>query len=226
MPLPPPPPGFVLDSQQLGRPVIRSNPQPSPQTGPQRQKDEIAVRRDQLNLGVDSATSGDRIRKARAERIAAERAANQPNPEDAKIRAGNKGQRADLKMIAQQLNRVQQLYNKDLKGVGIGSVAEYLPTPKMQRFEAQAKALAVLLKPLIRNPGEGTWTDADQKLLDRLVPTRFTSDTDNVERIETAKRFLMGKFAKHGGGARRVPVQEEEAKPEALPDGWSIEEED
>jgi hypothetical protein len=45
MPLPPPPPGFVLDSQQLGPPVIRSNPQPAPQTAPQRQKDVLDVRR-------------------------------------------------------------------------------------------------------------------------------------------------------------------------------------
>lgn len=218
MALPPPPPGFIINgsSRGLGRPVIRSNPQPAPQTPAQASKDEAEA-------AVASATRDDMIRKARAERIAAERAANQPSPEEIKRRTDNRSQVEDLRMVAEQLNRVQQLYAKDLRGTGIGSVAEYLPTPKMQRFEAQAKALAVLMKPMIRTPGEGPWTDRDQALLDRLVPSRFTSDADNEERLQAAKRFIMSKVRKHGGEARLVPA---EPSRRALPEGWSIEEEE
>lgn len=219
MALPPPPPGFVIQgpAQSLGRPVIRQAP---PQPAPRHPDD---ARKSRLEADTAAATQADVIRKARAERIRAEREANQPSPEEIKRRADNRSQVQDLRMVAEQLNHVQQLYAKDLRGTGVGSVAEYLPTPKMQRFEAQAKALAVLLKPLIRAPGEGPWTDKDQALLDRLVPTRFTSDKDNEDRLQSTKRFIMSKVRKHGGEARLVPA---EPKRPALPDGWSIEEEE
>lgn len=203
------------------RPVYRQRPpEPAPQTAPQRRKDELDADRASTDAEVARATREDQIRKARAERIKAERDASRPAPEEAARQKENQGQLADLNMIAQQLNRVQELYNNDLKGSGVGSVAEYLPTPKMQRFEAQSRALAVLLKPLIRSPGEGPWTDKDQALLERLVPTRFTSDLDNEERIVAAKRFIAEKAKKHGGRTRSEPI----GGP-SLPDGWSIEEE-
>lgn len=146
-------------------------------------------------------------RASRAEQRAIE-AANKPSAAQAKVASADRSQRADIGIVAQQVNRVQQLYRNDLKGVGLGSVGEYLPTPKMQRFEAQSRALAVLLKPLIRGPGEGPFTDKDQAILDRLVPTRFTSDIDNEQRIESLKQFITSKMKKHGGNARRVPIQE------------------
>lgn len=222
MALPPPPPGFVIDSQgNLGRPVIRANPQPAP-----RHPDD--ARKSQIDASTAAATQPDVIAKTRAERIAAERAAD-PNraPEVVKRRADDRDQLADYRVIAQQLNRVQELFNKDLRGKSVGkSVGQLLPTPKMQRFEAQSGALAVLLKPLIRGPGEGPWTDKDQALLDRLTPSRLTSDVDNMERIEAVKRFLSGKAKKHGGRVRSVRPEPEQPQPEqmGLPDGWSIEE--
>jgi hypothetical protein len=197
------------------RQIVPPQPkQPPAQTPAQRRKDEA-------DAAVAGATREDRIRMARAERVQAERTASQPSPEEIKRRGDNRSQVQDLRMVAEQLNRVQQLYAKDLRGTGVGSVAEYLPTPKMQRFEAQAKALAVLMKPMIRTPGEGPWTDKDQALLDRLVPTRFTSDKDNEERLLAAKRFIMSKVSKHGGEARLVPTESKR-----LPEGWSIEEEE
>lgn len=195
------------------RPVYRQRaPEPAPQTQPQRRKDELDVGRAENDAAVAAATRNDLIRKTRAERIKAEREAARPDPEAAKREAENRGQVHDLKAVAQQLNRVQELYRQDLQGVSLGSLGEYLPTPKMERFQSQAKALAVMMKPLIRGPGEGTWTDKDQALLDRLVPDRNKPDEDNEERIETAKRFLMGKFEKYGAPARRVPADDPKQK--------------
>lgn len=215
MQIPPPPQGFTLD-QPNARPVYRL---PPPQAAPRHPEQRT---KDQVDAEIALTTRPDVIRKTRAERIKAERDAARPDAEEAKRLEENRKQISDLSAVAKQLNRVQELYSQDLKGVGIGSLGEYLPTPKMERFHSQAKALAVMMKPLIRGPGEGTWTDKDQELLDRLVPSRFKPDLDNEERIETAKRFLMEKFEKYGGGARRVPVK---PKQQRLPDGWSIEEE-
>lgn len=207
------------------RPVYRQRPpEPAPQTKPQRRKDELDADKASTDAEVARATREDQIRKARAERIKAERDASRPAPEEAARQKENQGQLADLNMIAQQFNRVQELYNNDLKGVGVGSIGEYVGgavgSPKMGRFDSQAKALAVLLKPLIRTPGEGTWTDRDQALLDRLVPSSWASDIDNEERLQSLRRFIAEKAKKHGGRARAEPIGRA-----SLPDGWSIEEE-
>lgn len=173
-------------------------------------KDEVEL--DRLRNPRPAPRTNDQARKDRAEAILAERNARRPDPETAKRNDENAKQIHDLKAIAQQLNRVQELYRQDLQGVGIGSLGEYLPTPKMERFQSQAKALAVMLKPMIRAPGEGPFTDKDQEILDRLVPDRNKPDADNEERIETAKRFLLGKFEKYGGSARRVPADDPKKK--------------
>lgn len=121
--------------------------------------------------------------------------------------AGNRAALADLGLLSKQLNRVQELYRSDLAGSGLSSIGEYLPSPKNQRFDSQARNLAALLKPLIRGPGEGTWTDADQKMLDRLVPSSWASDTDNQERFESLKRLIGERATKYGGSFDRVPVE-------------------
>jgi hypothetical protein len=128
-----------------------------------------------------------------------------PKP-DAKQQVEDTRQISDLKTVANQLNRVQELYNSDFRGAGIGSVGEYLRTGRNQRFDSQTAALATMMKPLIRGPGEGTWTDADQKRLDRLVPNSWAHDADNEERISTAMRFIEERVAKHGGSSHRERV--------------------
>lgn len=129
-----------------------------------------------------------------------------PSKPDAKQRVADERQISDLRSVANQLNRVQELYSNDFKGAGLGSVGEYLPTSRRQRFDSQNRALATLMKPLIRGPSEGTWTDADQALLDRLVPSSWAPDLDNEERIATAKRFIEEKVAKFGGSTHRERV--------------------
>lgn len=146
------------------------------------------------------------IREKAANAEKAEREARRPSGEGLKRQQADSDALADLRSVAKQMNRVQELYNQDLKGSGIGSIGEYLPTPRNRRFDSQAGALATLLKPLIRGPGEGTWTDADQRLLDRLVPSSWAPDIDNEERFETIKRLVGERAAKHGGTAGREPV--------------------
>lgn len=92
--------------------------------------------------------------------------------------------------LEQQLNVVEGLYNKNFKGVGPGSLLEYLPTPARRQFDAAVTGLRPLLKPLIRNPGEGTFTDADQALLDKQVPGGSLQDAENEQRIANLRRMI------------------------------------
>ena len=78
MPLPPPPPGFVLDTQGAGRPIFQQRPpQPSPQTPAQAQGDILGNRGKQLDISTRSATQPFDVRKAAAEAVKSELEAQQ-----------------------------------------------------------------------------------------------------------------------------------------------------
>lgn len=85
--------------------------------------------------------------------------------------------------VERQLKRIRELYNKNFKGVGPGSLIEYLPTQSRRQFDAAANNLRPLLKPLIRDPGEGSFTEGDQALLDQLIPQGGMQDAENEERF-------------------------------------------
>ena len=66
MPLPPPPPGFVLDTQGAGRPIFQQRPpQPSPQTAPQRRKDELDVIRAPAQIRNDQLGASEKEQSIR-----------------------------------------------------------------------------------------------------------------------------------------------------------------
>lgn len=120
-------------------------------------------------------------------------------PSAAEIKQGiiNRGQLSDLMATEKQVGRVKQLYDQDFKGVGPGSLLEYLPTPQRKRFDSANTMLSTMMKPLIRAPGEGPWTDADQARLDSLVLGGGRQDADNEERLRSIDTLLQQRKAKH-----------------------------
>jgi hypothetical protein len=106
--------------------------------------------------------------------------------------------------VEQQLDVLEGLYDKNFKGVGLGSLLEYLPTQTRKQFDAAANGMRPLLKPLIRSPGEGTFTDADQALLDQQIPQGGKQDADNEQRFANIRRMIESArrtSAAMGGGA-------------------------
>lgn len=99
------------------------------------------------------------------------------------MRAKAKTKMLRVQSVERQLKRVEKLYNDHFKGIGPGSIVEYFPTPRRKKLDAAANNLRPLLKPLIRDPGEGTFTDQDQALLDSLIPEGGKQDSDNEERM-------------------------------------------
>lgn len=102
----------------------------------------------------------------------------------------------DVKTAIRQLDETERLYNRNLKGSGVRSIMEYLPTQGNAQYDASVEALAPLLKPLIRRPGEGTFTDADQALLNNLLPGRTSMDAKNEQRLKQIRAMAYGALGK------------------------------
>jgi len=93
------------------------------------------------------------------------------------------------------------------------------------RIAGDTEALAAQIKPLIRKPGEGTWSDADQARLNALVGNLATSrDVGEYKRnLEAVRQRLIDNF-----GVKLPPITWDDApaKPTTpqgggLPPGWS-----
>jgi hypothetical protein len=126
-------------------------------------------------------------------------APRKPSTAEVKQDLNNKAALADLVSVERQVGEVEKLYNQNFKGVGPGSLLEYLPTPARKQFDAATNALSPVLKPLIRGPGEGTWSDGDQRVLEKLIPDGGSLDADIEQRIKAIRGLIGDKKLKHGG---------------------------
>lgn len=76
-------------------------------------------------------------------------------------------------------------------------------------YQSTTGQLAVLLKPLIRKPGEGTWTDKDQELLERLVPKLDNYEGTNKAVIENIRSLIRSR--RRGLGIGQQPAAQRPA---------------
>lgn len=135
-----------------------------------------------------------RVRQAQ---IATDRAAQAPAAAQNAAQVAAQRRQAAAGSLARQLDELEGVYNENFRGSGVGSILEYLPTNASARLNTIANAMRPTLKRLIRDPGEGTFTDQDQALLDSLVPDSWARDASNEERI----RQLRAMIDEVGGGA-------------------------
>lgn len=83
-------------------------------------------------------------------------------------------------------------------------------TEVRNRISGDTEALAASIKPLIRKPGEGTWTDADQARLVSIVGNLATARNANeyARAIEGVRQRIMSNFGiqlPEIGGGRAAP---------------------
>jgi hypothetical protein len=91
---------------------------------------------------------------------------------------------AELKQIENVLTRLEG--NISESGFGIpGTIGR-------RQFDADAKSLAVYLKPLIRKPGEN-WTDNDQANLERLTASLYDPESVNANRFADIRSLIAGR---------------------------------
>jgi hypothetical protein len=93
--------------------------------------------------------------------------------------------------VRAQLDQVQGLYNRHLKGSGpIKSLREYLPSQGNAQMDRAFGQLQTLVRPATRTPGEGAMSDYESKLAMQATPSRYAFDASNEEAMNGLRRFL------------------------------------
>ena len=87
----------------------------------------------------------------------------------------------NLAALAGKYADVSSRYGKDLKGVGPGSLLEYLPLPKNKAFDSSAAGLSDLALAAFRVPGVGAQSDTE---LRSFVKANEPHASDPDEQIE------------------------------------------
>lgn len=97
---------------------------------------------------------------------------------------------ANLNALVEQINRVQQLYEANLKDEAFGpisSIGEYLPTPTNKQFDSAAAGLAEQGLAAFRVPGVGAQSDTE---LRQFVAANKPTASDYDSQIEEKLRQL------------------------------------
>jgi hypothetical protein len=121
----------------------------------------------------------------------------------AEATATRQAERGDEQVGKRQAFEVYQTamagLRKSLAGTTTGPIAGRLPalTAAQQTADGGVAAIAPVLKQLFRSAGEGVFTDKDQELLMRMIPTRTDhpaarqAKMDNIDAIVKAKLSAM-----------------------------------
>jgi hypothetical protein len=107
--------------------------------------------------------------------------------------AGKRKSKIDAaNLLSSQLDEVVEQYNSKLKGDPSGSFGafEYLPTPSNKTFNAASQGLVASAKKLMRDSGEGVFTDADMAQLQTQIPDYGDYDGVNEQKIQNLRRTI------------------------------------
>lgn len=104
--------------------------------------------------------------------------------EDARVKSA--------RLARDQLDRVATLFNQSQSGTGLASLAEYNPFSQANSsFNSASMALGPLAKSLTKQPGDGTFSDGDQRLLNNsYIPNSMDTDSANLERMRALRQVI------------------------------------
>ncbi len=101
---------------------------------------------------------------------------------------------ANMESVTAQVNRVQELYDKNLRGQKLSSLfglTEYLPTPTNQQFDSAAAGLADQGMAAFKVPGMGPQSDQDAA---RFAKANQPSASDYDASIEEKLRQMRARI--------------------------------
>jgi len=125
----------------------------------------------QLIMGADG--------QPMAEKIPGTKSPNDPPPQT----VGN------IMSVIDQINHIEALFNKHQKGVGLGSIAEYLPTQGNKAFDTAGAALGDMGTAAFKVPGLGSQSDQDAaRFVAANQPSRWDTDSEVLEKLGALKR--------------------------------------
>ena len=165
----------IPEQRQQGGPLLPYEKPPS------------AIELEKLDLMRRSAGRADaaETRAQEAARVAAEAAARKANAPN-----------AALEQWVQARKGLEDGLGRTQTGPLIGQLPAF--TTDQQIAEGSVAATAPILKQLFRTAGEGTFTDKDQELLMKMVPTRTDTEEARKAKIENIDRIIRAKL---GAGA-------------------------
>lgn len=94
-----------------------------------------------------------------------------------------------------------------LSGTVTGPFAGFVPsiTSNQQIADGAVAAMAPILKSLFRTAGEGTFTDKDQELLTKMIPTRKDSPAARVSKLSNIDAIIRAKLGQPPAPAAAPP---------------------
>ena len=141
-----------------------------------------------------------------------------PAKPTAAMQAAQSPQRkAALDALSRQIQMVRGLYNKNFKGVGPGSLLEYLPTQSTKEFNSAAAGLSDQAQNAFRTPGIGSQSDRElAAFIAANQPSSSDFDSANEQKIKNIEGRLIPQ--------RRALGLPDQAPPlNGGSDGWKIE---
>ncbi len=147
------------------------------------------------------------VQKARADAMAAEAEAKKATA------ATQIDQRsANLRAMANQINRVQQLYRKGPGATsGASGLLDYLPTPANKQFDTAGAGLAELGLAAFRVPGVGSQSDAELRaFVEANKPRAADYDAQIQEKLRNLQNRLRSiQGAPSAKSAKPAPRRQE-----------------
>jgi hypothetical protein len=128
-----------------------------------------------------------------------------------KVAAGNRDMAKNHQVYQAAMGRMTDAFGIAYTGPGM----DWMPaiTANRQKVLATVNIMRPVIKKAIRGPGEGTFTDADQKVLDSIMPTLGDHDSVVNFKIGLIDEFMAGTNAPQeaitAGGGQAVPTQED-----------------
>lgn len=205
MALPPPPPGFQLDTPRAFQaPPMRQVVPPQPKQFTPQSPDQAALTRAQ----TDAA-------RLNAQQTTRELAVPSQDAQMAGAKAAN------IRAMAKQLNRVRELHRKYLKGGFPQQVGGVLPfagsvmklNSKMGAFDSAAKGLAEIGLAAFRVPGVGSQSDTELRNFVAANTPQLTDSDDAIEeKLGNLERRMTEQAQVYG-----MRVRPEKARPQEQP---------
>ena len=133
--------------------------------------------------------------------------------------AGSDGAKsADIQALLRQINRVEELYQKNLKGGWSNKIAGNVPAlirPENEQFSSAAASMAEIGLSAFRVPGVGSQSDAE---LRQFVEANRPLATDTDEAIEEKLMAMRNRIAQRmqaeEGGVKSPPTPKQPDRPE------------
>lgn len=103
-----------------------------------------------------------------------------------------KGKLASMDMVETQLNDVEALYGKNLKGDPTGTYGafEYLPLPNNKTFDTAATAILPLVRQALSTSAKDGDSDRELAVWQSLIPNSSEYDEVNEQRIKQMRSLI------------------------------------